>query len=150
MATRTQHAKRNIITSIINKLMSMLAVFVMRTIIIRYLGALYLGLDSLFASLLQILSLAELGVGAAMVFSMYKPIAEGDTPAICALLNLYRTFYRWIAVIMAAGAFTLGSSIEISADGPLREPYAVYLQGGLTFEHAAIGILGAAQELENL
>ena len=53
-------------------------------------------------------------------------------------------------VIMAAGTFVQGASIELSADGPLREPYAVYLQGGLTFEHAAIGILGAAQELENL
>ena len=53
-------------------------------------------------------------------------------------------------VIMAAGTFVQGASIELSADAPLREPYAVYLQGGLTFEHAAIGILSAAQELENL
>ena len=51
-------------------------------------------------------------------------------------------------VIMAAGTFVQGASIELSADAPLREPYAVYLQGGLTFEHAAIGILGAAMELE--
>lgn len=53
-------------------------------------------------------------------------------------------------VIMAAGTFVQGASIELSADGPLREPYAVYLQGGLTFEHAMIGILGAAQALEEL
>ena len=53
-------------------------------------------------------------------------------------------------VIMAAGTFVQGASIELSADGPLREPYAVYLQGGLTFEHAMIGILAAAQELEDL
>ncbi|MBR3051228.1 MAG: methionine gamma-lyase family protein [Selenomonadaceae bacterium] len=53
-------------------------------------------------------------------------------------------------VIMAAGTFVQGASIELSADAPLREPYAVYLQGGLTFEHAAIGILSAAQELEEL
>ena len=51
-------------------------------------------------------------------------------------------------VIMAAGTFVQGASIELSADGPLRKPYAVYLQGGLTFEHAAIGILAAAQILE--
>lgn len=51
-------------------------------------------------------------------------------------------------VIMAAGTFVQGASIELSADGPLRAPFAVYLQGGLTFEHAMIGILGAAQELE--
>lgn len=51
-------------------------------------------------------------------------------------------------VIMAAGTFVQGASIELSADAPLREPYAVYLQGGLTFEHAAIGILGAAAALD--
>ncbi len=53
-------------------------------------------------------------------------------------------------VIMAAGTFVQGASIEFSADGPLREPYNVYLQGALTFEHAVIGIMGAAQAVENL
>ncbi len=52
-------------------------------------------------------------------------------------------------VIMAAGAFVQGSSIELSADGPIREPYAVYFQGGLTYEHAKIGILRSLQELVN-
>lgn len=52
-------------------------------------------------------------------------------------------------VIMAAGTFVQGASIELSADGPLREPFAVYLQGGLTFEHAAVGILAAIQTLED-
>ncbi len=53
-------------------------------------------------------------------------------------------------IIMAAGTFVQGASIEFSADGPLRVPYNVYLQGGLTFEHAVIGILGAAQAIEDL
>ncbi|MBR6737656.1 MAG: methionine gamma-lyase family protein [Clostridia bacterium] len=52
-------------------------------------------------------------------------------------------------VIMAAGAFVQGSSIELSADGPIREPYAVYFQGGLTFPHAKIGILRSLQEMVN-
>ncbi len=51
-------------------------------------------------------------------------------------------------VIMAAGAFVQGSSIELSADGPLREPYAVYFQGGLTWYHAKLGILMSLQKLE--
>lgn len=49
-------------------------------------------------------------------------------------------------VIMAAGAFTQGSSIELSADGPLRPPYTAYLQGGLTYESGKIGIMSAAEE----
>ena len=50
-------------------------------------------------------------------------------------------------VVMAGGTFVQGSSIELSADGPLREPYAVYLQGGLTFEHSLLALLGAAAEM---
>ncbi len=50
-------------------------------------------------------------------------------------------------VVMAAGAFVQGSSIELSADGPIREPYAVYFQGGLTWAHAKLGILMSLQKL---
>ena len=50
-------------------------------------------------------------------------------------------------VIMAAGAFTQGSSIELSADAPMREPFTVYMQGGLTWESAKLGILAAAEEV---
>ena len=50
-------------------------------------------------------------------------------------------------VIMAAGAFVQGSSIELSADGPVKEPYAVYFQGGLTWEHAKLGVMMSLQKL---
>lgn len=52
-------------------------------------------------------------------------------------------------VIMAAGAFVSGSSIELSADGPIKEPYAVYFQGGLTWQHGKFGILKAYQSMKN-
>jgi cystathionine beta-lyase family protein involved in aluminum resistance len=52
-------------------------------------------------------------------------------------------------VVMAAGAFVQGSSIELSADGPLSEPYAVYFQGGLTWQHAKYGILRSLQEVND-
>ena len=50
---------------------------------------------------------------------------------------------------MAAGAFVQGSSIELSADGPVKPPYAVYFQGGLTWEHAKFGILMSLQKLKD-
>jgi cystathionine beta-lyase family protein involved in aluminum resistance len=50
---------------------------------------------------------------------------------------------------MAAGAFVAGSSIELSADGPIKPPYAVYFQGGLTWQHAKFGILKSLQSLYN-
>ena len=52
-------------------------------------------------------------------------------------------------VIMASGSFVTGSSIELSADGPLRPPYNVYFQGGLTFEHSKLGIMSAMQHMIN-
>ena len=50
-------------------------------------------------------------------------------------------------VIMAAGAFTLGASIELSADAPLREPFAAWMQGGLNFHSAKVGVLLGAQSM---
>ena len=50
-------------------------------------------------------------------------------------------------VIMAAGAFVSGASIELSADGPIKPPYAVYFQGGLTWQHAKLGIMMSLQKL---
>ena len=71
---------------------------------IYFMGVQYLGLNSLFTSVLQVLNLAELGVGSAMVYSMYKPVAEHDNNTICALMGLYRKYYRIIGmVVLAAG-----------------------------------------------
>ena len=75
--------------------------FLMRTAMIYFMGVEYLGLNSLFSSVLQVLNLAELGVGSAMVYSMYKPIAEDDTEAICGLEKLYRKYYNWIGFVIA-------------------------------------------------
>ena len=50
-------------------------------------------------------------------------------------------------VIMAAGAFVSGSSIELSADGPIKPPYAVYFQGGLTWQHGKLGIMMSLQKV---
>lgn len=73
---RTKNAGRNFLFGFIQKAYQILVPFLMRTVMIYCLGVEYLGLNSLFASILQVLNLAELGVGSAMVYSMYKPIAE--------------------------------------------------------------------------
>ena len=72
--------------------------------------------------------------GAAPVDSFAAPV-PGDMPGYDS------------QVIMAAGAFVQGSSIELSADGPIRPPYAVYFQGGLTWHHAKLGILLSLQKM---
>lgn len=102
---RTRNAKRNIVWGMAMKLFSLFIPFLMRTIIIYTLGTLYLGLNSLFASILNALNLAELGIGSALVFSMYKPIAEDDKEKICALMYVYKMAYFviGIAVLVAGG-----------------------------------------------
>ena len=97
---RTRNALKNVIFGGILKGYQILIPFVMRILLIQYLGMEYLGLNSLFTSVLQILNLAELGVGNAMVYSMYAPIAEGKKDEICGLLLLYRSYYRRIGLVI--------------------------------------------------
>lgn len=103
---KLQNTRQNLIFGISLKIYQILLPFIFRSIMVYTLGVQYLGLNSLFASVLQVLNLAELGVGSAMVFSMYKPIAENDSDKICALMQLYRIYYRIIgAVILIFGLF---------------------------------------------
>ena len=76
---RTKNAARNIVFDGALEMINMIFPFVIRSVMLHFLGTEYLGLNGLFKSLLTFLNLAELGVGSAMVFSMYKPIAEDDT-----------------------------------------------------------------------
>ena len=99
---RTKNAARNIVFDGMLEMANILFPFVIRSVMLHALGSEYLGLNGLFKSLLTFLNLAELGVGSAMVFSMYRPIAEDDTDAICAMLHLYRTLYRIIGLVVAA------------------------------------------------
>lgn len=97
---RTKNATRNVVFDGVLQFINMVVPFIMRFVLLHTLGVEYLGLNGLFRSILTILSLAELGVGSAMVFSMYKPIAEDDHDTICALMKLYRTLYRIIGIIV--------------------------------------------------
>lgn len=107
MSSRVENAKRNIIFAVLSRMVGVLFPFAIRTVMLYILGTEYLGLDSLFASVLNFLSLAELGVGSALVYSMYKPIADHDTDQICALLNLYRKLYRYIGTFIFVFGVTL-------------------------------------------
>ena len=117
---RTKNAARNILFGIILKAYQIIVPFLMRTAMIYLMGVQYLGLNSLFTSILQVLNLAELGVGSAMVYSMYKPIAEDDETTICALMKLYRTYYRVIGLVIAVVGCMLTPLIPrlVSGDVP--------------------------------
>ena len=96
----TKNAKRSIAIGFLNKIILMVLPFVIRSIINLTLGSEYLGLSSLFSSIIQVLSLTELGFSSAMVYHLYKPIAENNQDKINALLDLYKTAYRIIGVVV--------------------------------------------------
>lgn len=104
---RVENTKRNVIWGISYRLIAMLVPFLMRTVVIYSLGTIYLGLNSLFTSILNALNLAELGVGSAMVFMMYDPVARDDKEKICALLNFYKTAYFIIGLVVTILGFSV-------------------------------------------
>ncbi len=95
--SRTQNVVRNIIGGVGGQIFTSVLQFVCRTIFIRLLGATYLGVNGLFSNILSMLSLAELGIGPAIVFSMYKPIANNDEVQIAKLMHFYKLAYRAVA-----------------------------------------------------
>lgn len=101
---RTKNAISGTLFGFIQRIITLIFPFIIRTIFIWTLGAEYLGLSSLFTSILQVMNLAELGVGAALIFSMYQPIAVDGKDKICALMRLYRRYYNIIGfIILIAG-----------------------------------------------
>lgn len=94
------NARRNILFGMVNRVIMLVIPFFERLIIQNVLGSQYLGLGSLYQSIIQVLSLSELGFSAAMVYNMYKPAADGNVIKMNALLNFYRRVYRIIGVII--------------------------------------------------
>lgn len=99
--TRTQNSFFNIVTSLGSSLMLVLLNFITRSVFIRYLGTSYLGIEGLFSNILSVLSLAELGIGSAIIFKLYKPIEEQNRARILVLMKLYRQVYFFIGTVIA-------------------------------------------------
>ena len=124
---RTRNASRNVVFGSILKIYQTIVPFIMRTAMIYCMGVEYLGLNSLFTSILSVLNLAELGVGSAMVFSMYQPIAEDDTRTICALMRLYKIYYRVIGLVIAIIGIVLTPFIPNLVHGDLPANLNIYV-----------------------
>lgn len=98
--SRTKNSTRNIIFSLSSMLVSSILTFVSRTIFIHSLGLNYLGLNGLYSNILSFLSIAELGIGNAISFSLYKPLAEKNMEKIASYINLFRKCYLIIGSII--------------------------------------------------
>lgn len=102
--SRTKNTIKNIQTGAIVQLVNKLMAFVVRTVFIKTLNSEYLGVNGLFTNVLTILSFAELGIGTAIIFNMYKPVAEHNNEKIKSLMQLYKKAYNTIGIVV----FVLG------------------------------------------
>jgi O-antigen/teichoic acid export membrane protein len=124
---RTKNAVRNSFYGGINFVYTTIAPFIMRTLMLYYLGVEYTGLNGLFASILQVLNLTELGVGSAMNYSMYRAIADDDEARICALMKLYRKYYRIIGCVVAAIGLIILPFVPKLIKGSVPEDLNVFI-----------------------
>lgn len=100
---RSVQASKNALSSLISQILQMILSFITRTVFIYTLSSAYLGISGLFQSVLTVLNLTELGIGSSIIYALYKPIAEGNTKKIKALMQLYKDAYRiigWIVLII--------------------------------------------------
>lgn len=104
---RTDYVIRNLFFNIANNLIAMTMPFILRTVIIQYLGSEYMGLNNLCASILSVLSVAELGLSNAFVYRLYKPLAQQDENRVCQLLSFYKKTFTIIGLII----FSMGICI---------------------------------------
>ena len=118
---RTDNSIKNSISSLVGNMISYLVAFVAQAIFIRILGAEYLGLNGLFTNVLSMLSIFELGIGSAIVYNMYKPIAENDIEKIKSLMIFYKKAYTLIMIIIG----TLGLIVL---------PFLKYIVGEITVD----------------
>lgn len=98
--SRTRNSLRNMGFALVGQIVTLLAAFFTRGVFVRTLSAEYLGMNGLFSSILSLLSLAELGIGAAITFSLYRPLAEQNKSEVKALMDFFRLAYITIGILI--------------------------------------------------
>lgn len=126
---RIQQAKKNIIFGYIGNLVIIVMYFIQRTVFIGVLGKTLLGVNTLFTDMLSMLSMAELGIGTAMNYSLYKPVARQEYEKIKSYMLLYKKAYRVIAFVIAAVGVALVPFLKYfvkNPEGTTLEELTVY------------------------
>ena len=98
--SRTQSSVKNLATALIGQGVGVIISFIARMIFLDCLNEEYLGLNGLFTNILTVFSLVELGIGPAMNFSLYKPLAENDTEKVKSIMRLYQKSYVIIGILI--------------------------------------------------
>lgn len=128
---RTYNVIRNVSSGLVYKIISIFLPFILRTVMIHYMGIQYAGLNTLFSSILQVLSMAELGFGSALTFSLYKPLVDNDEKKICELLNLYKIIYRRLGCIILGVGLVLIPFLPHLIKGEYPSNINIYILYGI-------------------
>lgn len=154
--SRTSNSLMNISSGILAQIIQMVLGFISRTIFIKYLAIEYLGVSSLFSNILSMLSLAELGLGAAFVYSLYKPLAEGNKTEITTIIKFYKKTYIVVGIfIFITGLALLPFLSNIIPEKPativedIRLIYLIYIfnTGSSYFFSYKVSLLDADQKM---
>ena len=125
--SRAKNTKRNIVMSYLYMIVTMIFQFLSRTVIVQMLGSEYLGLSSLFTSILQVLSLADLGFAGAITYNLYKPIAENDNAKVCALLEYFKKIYRVVGIVIFTAGVVIMPFIKLFISGNVPADINLYI-----------------------
>lgn len=115
---RTQYSFRNIIFGLGGQCIETVLKFISRTIFIRFLAVEYLGLNSLFTEILTVLSLAELGIGNAIIFALYKPLRDKDEGKVASLMKFYKAAYKIIGTFIGVTGLLIMPFLKYIVDMP--------------------------------
>lgn len=146
MDTRTQNTKRNIIASYLLMAFQVLFSFISKSAIVYSLGSQYLGLSSLFASILTVLNVAELGFTTSIVYFMYKPIADGDILRVCSLLAYLKKIYRYVGCAILIFGILAGFFLPYLVKGDVPDGIDIYLLYFLYLINTSISYFLAAHK----
>ena len=115
---RVRLAERNIAFGYVGQAATALMSFVLRTIFIQHLSEQLLGVNSLYTNILSILSMAELGIGTALNFALYRPVADHDTEKIKSYMQMYRKAYTVIALVVAGIGLSIAPFLRFLIKDP--------------------------------
>ena len=129
MRSRTKNTMFNVGSNFIVLVVKSILMFITRTVFIRCLGSEALGLNGLFTNVLYMLSLAELGVGQAINFSLYKPLASNDRNTISSLMSFYRKVYKIIGILILFVGMLLIPFLKylINDIDTIKDVYLIYV-----------------------
>lgn len=127
--SRTLNSVRNVSVAVGGQLFTLIFSFITRWFFIKLLGNDYLGINGLYSNILTVLSMADLGIGTAIVYALYKPIADKDEKQIAAMMNFYKRTYRIIALVVAVVGLAVVPFLKylVKTDKPVEHLVLYYI-----------------------